>query len=72
MLLLWNNIRFQNEPPNPNQLTKEPVPRDLIEDGISNGKSACGKVSRVRHMVPGESRKSLPERKVRFADNTEN
>ena len=40
MLLLWNNIRFQNEPPNPNQLTKEPVPRDLIEDGISNGKSA--------------------------------
>jgi hypothetical protein len=40
MLLLWNNIRFQNEPPNPNQLTNEPVPRDLIEDGISNGKSA--------------------------------
>jgi hypothetical protein len=40
MLLLWNNIRFQNEPPNPNQLTKEPVPRDLIEDGISNGKCA--------------------------------
>ena len=35
---------------------------------ISPGKSACGKVSRVRHMVPGGSRESLPKRKVRFAD----
>jgi hypothetical protein len=32
-------------------------------------KSACGKVSRVRHIVPGGSRESLPERKVRFADH---
>jgi hypothetical protein len=38
---------------------------------IANGKSACGKVSRVRHMVPGGSWESLPKRKVRFADNTE-
>ena len=27
------------------------------------------KVSRVRHMVPGGSRESLPKRKVRFADH---
>jgi hypothetical protein len=27
------------------------------------------KVSRVRHMVPGRSRESLPKRKVRFADH---
>jgi hypothetical protein len=46
VMLLWNNIRFQNEPPNANQLTKEPVPRDLIEDGISNGKSAYRKCCR--------------------------
>ncbi len=32
--------------------------------------SACGKVSRVRHMVPGGSRESLPKRKVRFADDS--
>ena len=32
--------------------------------------AACGKVSRVRHMVPGGSWESLPKRKVRFADNT--
>jgi hypothetical protein len=38
---------------------------------ISPGKSACGKVSRVRHMVPGGSRKSLPKRKVRLADKPE-
>src|SRR5260370_24509991 len=31
-------------------------------------KSACGKVSRGRHMVPGGSREYLPKRKVRFAD----
>jgi hypothetical protein len=41
---------------------------------ISLGKSAWqgfsgGKVSRVRHMVPGGSRESLPKRKVRFADD---
>ena len=30
-----------------------------------------GKVSRVRHMVPGGSRESLPKRKVRFADKPE-
>jgi hypothetical protein len=35
---------------------------------ISLAKSACGKVSRVRHMVPGGSRESRPKRKVRFAD----
>src|SRR5258708_3611141 len=35
---------------------------------ISPQKSACGKVSRVGHMVPGGSRESLPKRKVRFAD----
>jgi len=38
---------------------------------IGNDKSACGKVSRVRHMVPGGSRESLPKRKVRFADRPE-
>jgi hypothetical protein len=38
---------------------------------ISPGKSACGKASRVRHMVPGGSRESLPKRKVRFADQPE-
>jgi len=31
-------------------------------------KSDSGKVSRVRHMVPGGSRESLPKRKVRLAD----
>jgi len=36
---------------------------------FNNGKSACGKVSRVHHMVPGGSRESLPKSKVRFADN---
>jgi hypothetical protein len=30
--------------------------------------SACGKVSRVRHMVRGGSRESLPKHKVRLAD----
>jgi hypothetical protein len=30
-----------------------------------------GKVSRLRHMVPGGSRESLPKRKVRFADHPE-
>jgi hypothetical protein len=35
---------------------------------FNNGKSACGKVSRVHHMVPGGSRESLPKSKVRFAD----
>jgi hypothetical protein len=38
---------------------------------ISPQKSACSKVSRVRHMVPGGSRESLPKRKVRFADQPE-
>ena len=41
----------------------------LLERRIKNEKSACGKVSRVRHMVPGGSRESLPKRKVRFADH---
>ena len=43
--------------------------RRRTETKIGTLKSACGKVSRVRHMVPGGSRESLPERKVRFADN---
>src|SRR5260370_37286741 len=34
----------------------------------SSTRPACGKVSRVPHMVPGGSRESLPKRKVRFAD----
>jgi len=38
---------------------------------FSPEKSDCGKVSRVRHMVPGGSRESLPERKVRLADQPE-
>ena len=35
-----------------------------------DGKSPMriGKVSRVRHLVPGGSRESLPKREVRFAD----
>jgi hypothetical protein len=40
----------------------------LIEDQIGPDMSACGKVSRLRHMGPGGSRESLPKRKVRFAD----
>jgi hypothetical protein len=40
----------------------------LAKCPIANGKSACGKVSRVRHMVPGGLWESLPKRKVRFAD----
>ncbi len=35
---------------------------------ISGDKWACGKVSRVLHMVFGGSRESLPKRKVRLAD----
>jgi hypothetical protein len=38
---------------------------------INNGKSACSKVSPVRHTVPGGSWESLPKRKVRFADKPE-
>ena len=41
----------------------------LLTQPISNDKSACGKASRVRHMVPGGSRESLPKSKVRFADH---
>jgi hypothetical protein len=41
-----------------------------VEEQICNAKSACGKVSRIRHMVPGGSRESLPKRKARFADNS--
>jgi hypothetical protein len=50
--------------------TVEFAPRSLLDSRALLGpvKSACGKVSRVRHMVPGGSRESLPERKVRFAD----
>ena len=43
-------------------------PMHLFRIGISPHKSACGKVSWVRHMVPGGSRESLPKRKVQFAD----
>jgi hypothetical protein len=51
----------------------EPVsnPRKFCTREISNRKSACGKVSQVRHMVPGGSWESLPKRKVRFADHPE-
>ena len=48
------------------EIGKGPVDR---QTEITPYKSACGKVSRVRHMVPGGSRESLPKRKVRFADN---
>ena len=41
MPLLWNNIRFQSETTKSKSAYKVAgTPRDLIEDGISNGKSA--------------------------------
>jgi hypothetical protein len=49
---------------------KSPPPKSSFAQGLQIGpqKSACGNVSRVRHMVPGGSRESLPNRKVRVAD----
>src|SRR5882762_2985480 len=46
-------------------------PNHRDNDFLPDQSSEVGKVSRVRHMVPGGSRESLPKRKVRFADKNE-
>src|ERR1700731_4702726 len=57
-------------PPRRRWLSVE-VAQAVTDKRIRNAKSACDKVSRIRHMVPGGSRESRPKRKVRFADHPE-